>query len=152
MVIAYHLIWTAYGYWLPNDPRGSMSKAIASDVIAELEKLHYGRKKVQPSAREVREFHKRAKNALKRPLLDFKVSDFSVVAEALADAIREHNYTCYACAVMPDHVHILIRKHKHQAETMLDNFQRSTRLRFRSLGLRPADHPVWGGAPAGKYF
>ncbi len=48
MVIAYHLIWTAYGWWLPNDPRGSMSKCIASDTIAELGALHYGRKRVHP--------------------------------------------------------------------------------------------------------
>jgi hypothetical protein len=48
IVIAYHLIWTGYGWWLPNDPRGSMSHRIASDVIAELGELHYGRKKVQP--------------------------------------------------------------------------------------------------------
>jgi len=24
-VLAYHLIMTAYGFWLPNDPRGSWS-------------------------------------------------------------------------------------------------------------------------------
>ena len=28
MVIGYHLIWTAYGWWLPNDPRGSTSHRI----------------------------------------------------------------------------------------------------------------------------
>ncbi len=22
IVVAYHLVWTAYGMWLPNDPRG----------------------------------------------------------------------------------------------------------------------------------
>ncbi len=151
MVIAYHLIWTAYGYWLPNDPRGSMSKTIACDVIAELGALHHGRKRVQPSAREVREFRERAKSALKFPLLDFTVSDFPVIAESLAEAIIEHNYTCYACAIMPDHVHILIRKHKHQAEAMLENFQSATRLRFRSLKLRSEDHPIWGG-PGWKVF
>ena len=36
MVPAHHLVWTAYGWWLPNDPRGSMSNSIASDVIAQL--------------------------------------------------------------------------------------------------------------------
>ena len=151
MVIAHHLIWTAYGYWLPNDPRGSMSRAIASDVIAELGELHYGRKKVQPSAREVRKFHDHSRSALKYSLLDFRPSDFPVLADALADATREHNYTCYACAIMPDHVHILIRKHKHQAEDMLDNFQQISRLRLRSVGLRSNDHPVWGG-PGWKVF
>ena len=90
MVIAYHLIWTAYGYWLPNDPRGSMSKTIACDVIAELGALHFGRKKVQPSAREVKQFRDQARNALKHPLLDFKLSDFATIADSLAEAIRQH--------------------------------------------------------------
>jgi hypothetical protein len=26
MIAGYHLIWTAYGWWLPNDPRGSTSQ------------------------------------------------------------------------------------------------------------------------------
>ncbi len=28
IVIAYPLIWSIYGYWLPNDPRGSTSKTL----------------------------------------------------------------------------------------------------------------------------
>lgn len=28
-VIAYHLILTTYGFWLPNDPRGSGSDPVA---------------------------------------------------------------------------------------------------------------------------
>ena len=85
IVIAHHLIWTAYGYWLPNDPRGSMSKKIACDVIAELGELHYGRKKVQPSARKIQEFRNESRSALKYALLDFRSNDFPVIAEALAD-------------------------------------------------------------------
>ena len=46
MVIAYHLVWTLYGWWLPNDRRGSMSRTIASDVIAGLGALHYTRKRI----------------------------------------------------------------------------------------------------------
>ena len=145
MVIAHHLIWTAYGYWLPNDPRGSMSKTIACDLIAELGALHYGRKKVQPSAREVREFRDRTRGVLKYPLLDFKVSDFPAIADGLAQAIHQQNYTCYACAIMPDHVHMLIRKHKHHAEDMLENLQESSRLQVCGTDLRTTDHPVWGG-------
>jgi REP element-mobilizing transposase RayT len=151
IIIAHHLIWTAYGYWLPNDPRGSMSKMIASDVIAELGDLHYGRKKVQPSAREIKEFHNQSRLALKHPLLDLRMSDFAIVAEALAETICQEKYTCYACAIMPDHVHILIRKHKDLAEDMLDNFQQTSRLRLRTMGLRSRDHPVWGG-PGWKVF
>ncbi len=60
-VIAYHLVRTGYGWWLPDDPRGSMSKAIKSDIISELGQLHYGRKRMQPAGKEIREFYEDAR-------------------------------------------------------------------------------------------
>ena len=60
IVIAHHLILTAYGWWLPNDPRGSGSPAVASDVIAELGELHQGRRRVQPPSAAIREFYTRS--------------------------------------------------------------------------------------------
>jgi len=36
MVIAYHAIRTTYGTWLPNDPRGSYSKAVYNAEPAAL--------------------------------------------------------------------------------------------------------------------
>lgn len=65
MVIAYHLIWTLYGWWLPNDPRGSMSQLIRNDIIGELGELHYGRKRVQPSSQEIKEFYEKAAGTLR---------------------------------------------------------------------------------------
>ncbi|MCI0641422.1 MAG: hypothetical protein L0Y72_08625 [Gemmataceae bacterium] len=59
MVAGFHLVWTAYGYWMPNDPRGSWSQEIRVERIADLGEIHYGRKVVQPSAKETRESHKR---------------------------------------------------------------------------------------------
>lgn len=150
-VIAHHLIWTACGYWLPNDPRGSTSRTIASDVIAELGELHYGRREVQPSSGTIRQFQQRAKAVLKFPLLQFGPQDVRVPGDAFAEVISQQRYTCYACAIMPDHVHALIRKHKHQAEEMIAHFQEAGRLRLRSLGRRTADHPVCGG-PGWKVF
>ena len=37
MAIAYHVIITAYGFWLPNDPRGSYS-----DFVGSWELFRYG--------------------------------------------------------------------------------------------------------------
>jgi len=41
LVIGYHLIWTGYGWWLPNDPRGSglirKHRLDAEDMIAMLQ-------------------------------------------------------------------------------------------------------------------
>ena len=151
MVIAHHLVWTAYGWWLPNDPRGSTSRRIASDVIAELGKLHYGRKRVQPAGWEIREFHDRASNILKYPLLTCSHADRDVIARGFAEVVRLRKYTCYACAVMPDHVHILIRKHRDKAEQMIENLQDASREHLREEGLRDEAHPVWGG-PGPKVF
>ena len=61
IVIAHHLIWTLYGWWLPNDPRGSCSRVIRSDLLKQLGDLHYGRKRIQPrpatSARSTKRRH-----------------------------------------------------------------------------------------------
>ena len=46
IITAYHLTWTAHGFWLPNDPWGSKSEHIASAFVAELGELHFGRKPV----------------------------------------------------------------------------------------------------------
>jgi hypothetical protein len=151
MVIGYHLIWTLYGWWLPNDPRGSTSNFVHSDVIFELGNLHEGRKRVQPSSREIRQFYDTAKDKLKFPLLSVTIGEFPIVAAGFERAIKQHHYTCYACAVMPDHVHILIRKHKHLAEEMIENLQSTSRDHLINNGTRDQDHPVWGG-PGWKVY
>lgn len=143
LVIAYHLIWTIYGTWLPNDPRGSASKTVESDLLAELGDLHYGRKKIQPPSREIREFYAKATPRLAHPVVHLSNDTIHSAACGLAAAINKHRYTCYACAIMPDHVHLVIRKHKHQAEEMLGNLKVLSRKRLVANGYFGPEHPVW---------
>ena len=145
MVVAYHLVWTGYGWWLPNDPRGSTSHSIRSDVIAELGELHHGRKKVQPAARVIRAFYEKAREALEFPLITFDDAQVAVIADSFAQVIRQTPYTCYACAIMPDHIHVLIRKHRNNAETMIARMQDASKVALRMHGCVPSTHPVWGG-------
>jgi len=37
MILAHHIIMTSYGFWLPNDPRGSWS-----DFVSSWELLRFG--------------------------------------------------------------------------------------------------------------
>ncbi|NNJ27775.1 hypothetical protein LzC2_38830 [Planctomycetes bacterium LzC2] len=145
MVAAYHLIWTAYGWWLPNDPRGSMSKEISVRSLRELGPCHHGRKTVQPQGRAIREFYERAAEKLRHELLTFPPNQCGCIAEAMGKAIRRHGYTCCAAAVMPDHVHVLIRKHRDRGETMIANLQAASRELLLRRGHRDKEHPVWGG-------
>ncbi len=149
MVIAHHLIWTAYGTWLPNDPRGSGSRTVATTLLAELGELHNGRKQVQPAGRKIREFYEQAEERLLFDVIHFDSEQIQMVADGLADVVQKFGYTCYACVIMPDHVHLVIRKHKHLAEEMIDNLQESTRmwfidrLRFSESRVIGPDHPLW---------
>jgi REP element-mobilizing transposase RayT len=142
-VIAYHLIWTAYGTWLSNDPRGSGSRSVYSPSLAELGEVHLGRKEVQPSRREVREFYEEAESRLQFSVIRFDALQRDAIADAFAEIIRGHQYTCYACAIMPDHVHLVIRKHRDDAEAMIEVFQNESREWLLKHRIVPQDHPVW---------
>ena len=80
---------------------------------------------------------------LKHPLLKFSPEQFSIIADGFADAIKQHSYTCYACAILPNHVHLLIRKHRHQAEQMIEVLQATSRLRINRARITDPDHPIW---------
>lgn len=143
IVVAYHVMWTLYGWWLPNDPRGSTSRNIRNDLITERGELHFGRKRFQPAGKDIRTFYKQAAAVLKHPLLSFSPADFPIVADAIGDAISNCGYTCYACAAMQDHVHLLIRRHRELAEEMIEKIQSLSRERLVECGLRDEGHPTW---------
>lgn len=151
MVAGYHLVWTIYGVWLPNDPRGSGSTEIRSDLLKDLGEIHHGRKRIQPCSAVIRKFYEEAKPRLKFEVVPFDDAEIAVVGEAFRDAIKKHGYTCYGCAIMPDHVHVLIRKHRDQAEEMIAHLQNASWERLLQTKHRPSDHPVWGG-PGWKVF
>src|SRR5262245_32906239 len=151
VVVGYHLIWTAYGWWLPNDPRGSNSHEIRVERIAELGELHEGRKPIQPLPAELRAFYDKARAVLRHELLTFTDADVAILAESFAAVIREAGYTCYACAIMPDQADALMRRHRDRSETMMERLQETSRGALIAAGRRPAEHPVWGG-PGWKVF
>jgi len=151
VVAGYHLVWTAYGWWLPNDPRGSWSQDVRVEKIEPLGEMHYGRKAKQPLPAELRRFYEEAADLLKHPLLTFSQDDFEIIAKAFSDVIEERGYTCYQCAIMPEHVHLLMRRHRDKAEVMIELLQNKSRELLIEAGIRSATHPVWGG-PGWKGF
>jgi len=140
LVIAHHLVWTAYGWWLPNDLRGSGSKIVRNPSLAQLGDLHYGRKRDQPRGQEIGKFYDHVQQLLRHDLLTLTGNELAAAACGLAHTIAEQRYTCYACAIMPDHVHMILRKHKHTAEQMIENFQALSRERVVAEGKRDPLH------------
>jgi REP element-mobilizing transposase RayT len=152
MVAGYHLIWTVYGYWLPNDPRGSTSKEVRVEPIEALGEHHYGRKPNQPSPNELREFFKNVHEVLAHAVRPLDDDDIALVGAALGRRVADAGYVCHACAVMPDHVHILIRRHRERAEDMIAKFRIETKAALIRAGKRPVNHPVWTDGAGWKTF
>jgi REP element-mobilizing transposase RayT len=117
--------------------------AVASPALAELGELHFGRKSAQPPFREVCEFYDRAEPMLKFDVLRFDQAQIESIAAAFSETLAERRYTCYACAILPDHGHIVIRKHRERAEEMIGHLKNASRLRLSNERLAPRNHPVW---------
>ena len=66
-----------------------------------------------------------------------------VIADAFAAVTESKKYTAYACAVMPDHVHLLGRKHRDSAEQMIGEFQRASAAAVRATRFCDDAHRVW---------
>lgn len=143
LVIAYHLIWTAYGTWLPNDPRGGGSAGISCRLIRELGELHLGRKRIQPTRYELRRFIEQAADSLRYPILRFDENARATVANAFQRVVDREKLTCYACCIMPDHVHMIIRKHRLGYEEMMDFLREESRNRLIEAKFCDDDHPLW---------
>ncbi len=143
MIIASHIILTGYGHWLPNDPRGSMSQGIREDSIRPLGPVHHGRKDPFPDRSEIREFYRDARDRVKHPILWFEAPHRDCIGRAIGELIRAERFTCYACAVLADHVHLLFRRHRVRPNEMLVMLRDCTRKCLEEQQLFPDEHPVW---------
>src|SRR5437660_11152863 len=72
-VLAYHVIFSAYGHWLPNDPRGSGSKYVGSKDLHPFGPATYleDRSRSVANTPHDHRLRKAAKQALKRPAVLF---------------------------------------------------------------------------------
>jgi hypothetical protein len=109
MVLAHHLIFTTYGFWLPNDPRGSWS-----DVVRAWELLKFGPATHTHSPRSVaqdphnQQLRLAAKEALRYPPVSFTGRQALAVAHGFVQAITRSGFVVYACSILPEHVHVVI--------------------------------------------
>jgi REP element-mobilizing transposase RayT len=119
MVRWYHLILCAYGFWLPNDPRGSWS-----DFVGSWELFKFGPPtKVSDSRNYAKDPHdvalrRAAKEALIYPPVRFDDVHRNLIADGFATAVREAGYLVHACCVGHDHAHLVIARHARPIETI----------------------------------
>ena len=123
MIIAYHSIFTTYGTWLPNDPRGSFSKTIYKAELAELGRIRYGRQSPQPSRPSIRRFRTAASTRLSRPPYYINSTTRPVVADGFARVVERLHLEVPACTIMNDHVHVVVLRRKYRIEYMVNQLK-----------------------------
>lgn len=151
-IIAHHLILTGYGHWLPNDPRGSGSIEVRQEKLADLGPIHFGRKTVQPSRNVLREFQQAAEPKLNPSIIWFDTRIGQLLAEAVGDIVSRRKYTVYACALLKNHAHFCLRKHRDDAQTMLQILAVGMREALIAAAVVPSDHPVWSNRPYKRFL
>lgn len=108
MVHGYHVIFGAYGFWLPNDPRGSWS-----DFVGAWELWRFGpatkgsERRLELSPSERRQLDE-ARRSLKYPAVEFTGEQALAIGHGFAEAVTSGDFTIWACSILPFHVHLVI--------------------------------------------
>lgn len=134
-IIAYHLIFGAYGFWLPNDPRGSWSRYVHSNRLRPFgEPERRARHEPIPGEESLRTA---MKEELAYPPVRFSGIQARAIGRGFAEAVAQGGYVVYAAAIMPEHVHLVVARQQLTAEKMMGHFKRSASRRLREEGLHP---------------
>ena len=139
MIHGYHVILPAYGFWLPNDPRGSWS-----DFVGKWELLRFGAAKKGIERRELCELsalelaeRREARASLKYPPVQFSGIQARAIARGFAHVCEKNGYTIWACAIMPEHTHLVIARHRYKVEQVANLLKGSATRQILEEGLHP---------------
>ena len=108
-MIGAHIIFAAYGFWLPNDPRGS-----GSDFVGSSELFKAGPPTKTTEIASIAHLphdhgHRLAtKELLQRRPVRFSDQQARDIGEAIGECTQKAGVSVWACAIMPDHIHLVV--------------------------------------------
>jgi len=141
MIVGYHVIFSMYGFWLPNDPRGSWS-----DFVGSWELFRYGPATKTTERRSLayrRHDHTRrmaAKKALKYPAVVLNGLQARAVGRGFADYFKKSACPAWACAILPDHVHLVVGRPGMKVQQLVIQLKGAATERLLLEKLHPFGH------------
>ena len=78
-----------------------------------------------------------AKAALQRPAVNFDATQIRAVAAGFGDYARRANLAIWACAVMPDHVHLVLGRHRMDMGKLVIQLKGAATRRLAAEGVHP---------------
>lgn len=148
MVHGYHVILPMYGFWLPNDPRGSWS-----ETVRKWEILRYGTSTKTDARRSLNELtpeerlqREAARRALAYPAVCLTEQQIAAIGRGFAAKAARSNYMIWACSILPEHTHLVIARHSYDVEQIANLLKGSATIQLRTEGC----HPLASFARPGK--
>ncbi len=141
MVRAYHIVFCTYGFWLPNDERGSWS-----DFVRRYELYVFGHATKTTSRRSVaaKPFdHARAaaaREALSFPPVVLSGEQARAVAQGFNQQQAKSGYRIHACAILSDHIHLVIARHHYKIEQVENLLKGAATRQLADMNLHPLAH------------
>ena len=141
MVIAYHATFAAYGFWLPNEGRGSWSTEVWAPHLKRFgEATKTTERRSLANRPHDRDRRRQMRDALLYPAVRFNQTQRDAIATGIADIIPKIDLHLLACAIMWDHVHVVTLRHREPIEEIVGYLKRAA---TRAL-TRAQVHPLAG--------
>jgi hypothetical protein len=134
-----HLCWGTYGFWLPNDPRGSGSREVFADHLKPFGDATFvgDRKRSRARQGHDRTLRRAAKQSLMRPAVLFDGDQARCVAVAFGELLAELDIPVWACAVLPDHVHLVVGPSAIHGDVLSQRLKGRATKALVAAGLHP---------------
>ena len=137
MIHGYHVIFGAYGFWLPNDPRGSWS-----DFVHAWELVRFGRStksldRVEIAPAEYAAWRAETLQALTYPPVSLDGEQARAVGEGFAKFCSKNRLGIWACSILPEHVHLVLGRHRYKMEIAANLLKGAATKRLKEVGMHP---------------
>ena len=138
MIVGYHVIFSTYGFWLPNDPRGSWSTFVRSwDLFQHGPATKTTERRSVAHRAHDREKRLAAKEALKYPPVKFNGLQARTVARGIATYVASSGLPVWACAILPDHVHMVVGQSGMKVEPLVNQLKGAATRSLNAEGIHP---------------
>ena len=140
-IIAHHLTFCTYGFWLPNDPRGSWSEsvfAVALRPFGQATKVNTQHSR----ARDPHDHRKRlaTKDALMFSPVELDGQQALATAHGFRQVVEEIQLAIYACAIMPSHVHLVTGQHDREMVTIIRHLKTRATQQMNVGNIHPFEN------------
>jgi REP element-mobilizing transposase RayT len=145
-VIGFHIICCTYGFWLPNDERGSGSTFVRSEPLTK-----FGPANPVSHRRSVarkpydRAIHALARESLRYPPVLFTNAQLAAVSRGVARELAAFGAAeIYAFAALRDHFHAVVGPCRYDVRRFAGRLKGAASKQLREEGIHPMQKFVEG--------